>query len=269
MSTSGYVHGYTSEEQDRLYQQARFLAPKVYERVDFSKQKKLLEVGCGVGAQTAILLERFPHLHIDGVDASASQIERAKQHLAKPVASGQVTLQVADAEKLPFADRTYDAGFICWFLEHVTKPHEILKEIHRVMQPGASIFCSEVLNATLYLHPYSPATLKYWFVFNDHQWEMGGDPFVGAKLGNLLMAAGFKDIWTFNETYHYDNRTPEKRAAFIEYWTSLLLSGAPGMIQAGKIRQEEADEMKRELAVLKVADDSVFFYSCMQARAKA
>ena len=48
--------------------------------------------------------------------------------------------------------------------------------------------------------------------FNDHQLEIGGDPFVGAKLGNLLQAVGYRDITTEVVTIHLDNRAPGERA---------------------------------------------------------
>ena len=51
--------------------------------------------------------------------------------------------------------------------------------------------------------------------FNDRQLELGGDPFVGAKLGNLLQAVGFRDIRTEVKTFHLDNRVPGERAEFL------------------------------------------------------
>jgi len=265
----GYLHGYSKDEQDRLYKQARFLEGTVYSSVDFSKQNQILEVGCGVGAQTAILLERFPHLKIQGIDASDKQIARAKNFFKKHPDRGRVKLDVGDALHLPYADNSFDGAFICWFLEHVQRPIEILRETRRTLKPGSVIFCSEVLNATLYLHPYSPATLQYWFAFNDHQWTLGGDPFVGAKLANYLLDAGFQNVTTEIKTLFYDNRAPKRRAEVIEYWTSLLLSGAPGLLEAGKTTVETVETMQRELAHLKTDPDAAFFYSWIQAKAQA
>lgn len=268
-SKGGYLHGYSPDEQDRLYRQARVLENSVYRGVDLSHATKILEVGCGVGAQTEILLERFPQLTIVGVDASESQITRAQKHFEKHPSGKRVTYEVADALKLPFDDNSFDGAFICWFLEHVQSPVEILREVRRVLKPGSIIDCSEVLNATLYLNPYSPATLQYWFDFNDHQWSMGGDPFVGGKLANYLIAAGYQNITTEPKVLFYDDRAPKRRAEIIEYWTHLLLSGAPSLLEAGKTTKEAVKEMQKELTVLKDAPDSVFFYSFMHAKARA
>jgi ubiquinone/menaquinone biosynthesis C-methylase UbiE len=269
LDPAGYLHGFSTTEQARLLAQARFLAPKVYSHIDFSAQHEILEVGCGVGAQSEILLERFPHLRIAGVDSSAAQIATARKHLAKAVSDKRVTLTEADALALPFAENSFDGAFVCWFLEHVQKPVEILSEVRRVLRTQAVIYCSEVLNATFYVHPYSPATLQYWFAFNDHQWSLGGDPFVGAKLGNYLLAAGYQNVSTEVMVHHYDDRAPKQRATFIGYWTDLLLSGAPSLVAAGKVTEAVVKEMTRELGRLRSDPQAVFFYSWIQARAQA
>lgn len=265
---AGYLHGYSPEEQDRLYRQARFLEKSVYSSIDFSKQHKILEVGCGVGAQTEILLERFPHLSISAIDRADVQIQVARKRLASAIAEGRVKIEVADALHLPFSNNAFDGAFLCWFLEHVENPIAILKEVRRVLKPGGIIYCSEVLNSSFFVHPYSPATLQYWFAFNDHQWTLKGDPFVGAKLANYLLAAGYQDISTEVKVEYYDNRMPKRRAEFIEYWASLLLSGAPGLIEAGKITPDVVETMKEELSRLKDDPDAVFFYTWIQAHAQ-
>jgi ubiquinone/menaquinone biosynthesis C-methylase UbiE len=264
----GYLHGYSDEEQRRLYKQARFLETSVFEKIDFSKQQHVLEIGCGVGAQSEILLERFPTLTIQGVDSSQSQIDRAKKHLSQAIQAGKIQFEVGDAFNLPYAENSFDGAFVCWLLEHVKNPIGILREALRVMKAGSVIYCTEVQNATFYVHPYSPATLQYWFAFNDHQWSLEGDPFVGAKLGNYLTEAGFQNVKTEVRVLHFDNRSPKTRADLISYWTELLLSGAPGLLEAGKVTQEVVDEMKNELSRLKYASDAVFFYAYIQARAE-
>lgn len=266
---SDYIHGFTKEEQDRLYKQARIHENVIFKNIDFSRQHRIIEVGSGVGAQTQILLERFPHLHIDCVDASKEQITRAGQAHREAISQGRVQLHESRAENLPFSDESMDGAFICWLLEHVQDPVEILEEVRRVLKSGGVIYCNEVFNSTFYLHPYSPATLKYWFEFNDYQWSIKGDPFVGGKLANYLMKAGFQSVTTEVLTHQYDNRTPKQRAAFIDYWCQLLLSGAPGLLKAGRVDQELIAEMTKELEQLKKDPDAVIFYSWILARAVA
>jgi SAM-dependent methyltransferase len=268
--TTGYLHGFTHEEQDRLYHQARFLEHRVHEGLPFRRSRRMLEIGCGVGAQTDILLRRFPDLHITGVDASGTNLERASKHLhGLPWAKRRWELHVGDALKLGFDADSFDAAFLCWILEHVSDPTSVLSEARRVLRPGSPIVVTEVLNATFFLEPYSPHTLDYWKAFNEHQIALGGDPFVGAKLGNLLQTVGFRDIVCDVRPIHLDNRTPGERAEFLQYWTDLLLSGATGLQKAGKVKPATVRGMQTELQIVAHDPNAVFFYSFVQARATA
>lgn len=264
-----YIHGFTQDEQDRLYKQSRIHENIIFGNIDFSEQSKILEVGSGVGAQTQILLERYPHIQIDCVDASPEQIKRASETLKGPIAEKKVKIHQADALHLPFKDEQYDGAFICWLLEHVQEPIGILEEVRRVLKSGGIIYCNEVLNSTFYLHPYSPHTLKYWFEFNDYQWSIKGDPFVGGKLANYLIKAGYQNITTKVLTHQYDNRTPKRRAAFLDYWCDLLLSGAQGLMDNGRVDKETVEGMRQEFQALRKDPDAVIFYSWILARATA
>ena len=266
---TGYLHGYTATEQDRLYHQAAFLADAVHDRLPFRRCRRLLEVGCGVGAQTEILLRRFPDLHVTGVDRSADNLARAARHLRElSFGKGRFLLEPASAETLPFPVDSFDGAFLCWILEHVDDPARTLAEVRRVLRSGAPVVVTEVMNATFFLHPYSPDTLRFWRAFNDVQMAMGGDPFVGAKLGNLLLGVGFTDITTEVKTFHFDNRTPGERTEFLAYWSDLLLSGAPALAKAGKVPTAVIRGMQKELARVARDPDAVFWYSFVQAKAR-
>lgn len=265
----GYLHGFTAKEQARLYHQARFMEHRVHEGLPLHRAKRLLEVGCGVGAQTEILLRRFPALHVTGIDAAKPNLARAKEHLRKqPWAAGRYDLQLADATGLEFGPDSFDAAFLCWVLEHVGDPMRVLSEVRRVLRPGSPVIVTEVQNMSFFIDPYSPQTLAYWLAFNDHQLELGGDPFVGAKLGNLLQAVGFHDIATSVHTIHLDNRSPSERAEMLAFWTDLLLSGADGLLRAGKVSEKVVEGMREELAQVAHDPNAVFYYSFIQATAR-
>jgi hypothetical protein len=144
----------------------------------------------------------------------------------------------------------------------------VLSELRRVLRPGSPIVVSEELNTSFFIAPYSPCTLAYWTAFNDRQIELGGDPFVGAKLGNLMQRGGYRDITTDVRTIHLDNRAPGERAEFLAFWIELLLSGAPNLLEAGKVSEETVEGMKTELDEVAHDPDAVFFFSFVQARAR-
>ncbi len=266
----GYLHGYSSVERERLHRQARFLEGMVHDRLPYRRRRKLLEVGCGVGAQTEILLRHFPELHVTGIEINDEQIAEATRYLGTvPWAKDRFTIQKADATQLEHGPESFDAAFLCWVLEHVGNPARVLSEVRRVLVPGSPVVCSEVLNATFFIDPYSPDTLRYWTAFNEHQLEVGGDPFVGAKLGNLLQSVGFRDVQTEVKSFHLDNRDPVERAEFLSYWSDLLLSGAPALLESKQVSEDVVAGMRRELAKVARDPNSVFFYAFIQARARA
>lgn len=271
MSTpaENYLHGFTPVEQERLYDQAQFLEDMTYSGIDLHGVKHLLEVGCGVGAQTEILLRRFPHLHITGIDFSEAQLAVAQQRRSNSdVMQQRTTLLQMDAKAMRFEDAgTFDGAFLCWVLEHIPGPQQVISELKRVLLPGSVVYITEVNNATFHVEPSSPATMRYWHAFNELQQSIGGDPFAGAKLGNLLHEAGFEQISTNIKTFFYDKRQPEKRSSMFQYCLSLLLSASENLLAAGSITTADVDAMKNELMAATANNESVFYYSFIQARA--
>lgn len=270
MAQVEYLHGFDLKEQKRLIHQAEFLEPYVYSGIDLEFRKNLLEVGCGVGAQSKILLRRFPHLKIDAIDYSAKQLSMAKMHLGDELKGKRIRLFQQDAQKLSMPGKgKYDSAFLCWFLEHVPDPVKVLKKVRSHLKKGSKIYCSEVFNQTFFLDPYSPAYLKYWFEFNDLQWSINGHPFVGAQLGNLLQKAGFSDIQLEFRPFHFDNRDPEKRKAFIEHFFNIALSAEKSLLLNKRITKKLVKEMKAEVERVKRDKNAVFFDAFVRATATA
>lgn len=264
-----YLHGFSETEQNRLRAQAEFAEYTIFQNINFSQAKKIIEVGCGVGAQTEILLRRFPKAHVTGIDLNDKQIASAKNFLSTmPTFKNRFDLHQMSADDIKFEAHSFDAAYLCWILEHVPNPAQVLSEVRRVLRPGAEIVITEVMNSSFFLEPYSPHVWKYWMAFNDYQHDRAGDPFIGAKLGNLLTQMGYHQVKTEVKTWHFDNRQPALRKHAIHFWTDLLLSAADALVADKYVEAEVVTKAKEELD--KVANDpnAVFLYSFMQAKAQ-
>lgn len=266
---STYIHGYSEEEQARLRKQAEFMEHIVYRDVNFSQVDHILEVGCGVGAQTQILLRRFPHLNLTCVDLNESQLKVAQDFLSQlDYAKGRYSIKNMNAEKMSFADNSYQGAFLCWILEHVPNPSRVLSEVRRVLKPGSNIVITEVMNFTFFLDPYCPAIWKFWMTLNDHQYDRGGDPFVGVKLATFLRDTGYTDVKTEMKVLYADKREPELRDKVIRHWRDLILSAVDVLLAENRVTEELVADMKKEFADILQNPNAILFDSFMQATAR-
>ena len=264
-----YLHGFSDTEQARLRTQAEFAEFTIFQNINFSNAKKILEVGSGVGAQTEIILRRFPKVHVTGIDLNEKQVEAARKYLGSfPSTANRYEFHKMSADNLTFEAQSFDGAYLCWILEHVPNPAQVLSEVRRVLRPGSEIVVTEVMNSSFFLDPYSPNVWKYWMAFNDYQYDHAGDPFIGAKLGNLLTQVGYHQVKTEVKTWHFDNRQPALRKQAIHFWTDLLLSASDKLVEDKYVEQEVVDKAKEELGRVANDPNAVFMYSFMQAKAQ-
>ena len=96
-----YVHGYHRRENERLEDQAGTLVELLHSDTVYADGSLVLEVGCGVGAQTVTLARRSPNARFVSVDVSADSIAEARRN-AKQAGLTNVGFQAADIFALPF-----------------------------------------------------------------------------------------------------------------------------------------------------------------------
>lgn len=107
---------------------------------------RALEIGCGSGYGTQLVLERFGAASVDAVDLDPAMIERASRRLADygdrvRLAQGSATdLRAAlDAE-----DGGYDAVFDFGIVHHIPDWRAAIAEVARVLTPGGRFYFEEV-----------------------------------------------------------------------------------------------------------------------------
>ena len=100
-----YVHGYHSRESERLQDQAETLLDLLHADTAYPRGSAVLEVGCGVGAQTITLAQRSPDARFTSVDISADSIAEARRRAFEASDRAQQA-QTTFAEEE--ASRSYD-----------------------------------------------------------------------------------------------------------------------------------------------------------------
>jgi SAM-dependent methyltransferase len=124
-----------------------------------------VDVGCGNGAFTEMLVERCAPVEVHGIDPSADQIAYARERLA----TGSVRFDIGDAMALPYADAAFDAAVMALVIFFVPDPARSLAEMARVVRPGGSV--------------------------SSYAWDILGGGFPFAMLQDEMAALGPTPLW--------------------------------------------------------------------------
>ena len=191
--TGSYVHGYSTEESERLNAQAGILSGFIHAKAIFAPGIRVLEAGCGVGAQTIQLALRNPDVDFVSIDYSEESLAIASGRAAA-LRLTNVEFRRADIQALPFADGEFGGAFLCFVLEHLAAPASALQEIRRVTRPGAKLCAFEGDHGTVLPHPDDPAIHRMVAAIAKLQKLQGGDACLGRQLCSLLMSAGLRNV---------------------------------------------------------------------------
>ena len=99
------------------------------------KGLRWLDVGCGTGAFTELLVANCAPGEVQGLDPSASQIAYARTRPGVSLAH----FRQGDAQALPFADDTFDVAIMALVISFVPDPAQAIAEMARTVRPGGWI----------------------------------------------------------------------------------------------------------------------------------
>jgi len=213
------------------------LAPQLADFAAVTAGQRVLDVGCGPGALTSELIGRLGAGLVSGVDPSESFVSAARER------HPGVDVQLASAERLPFADQTFDGALAQLVVHFMADPVVGLGEMARVTRSGG------VVAACVWDHggghsPLSPfwdAARRLDPEVEDESRRAGAC--VG-ELARLLDAAGLREI------EQAALQASVEHPSFEAWWEPFTLGVGPaGAYTAGLDpgRQAQLRELCREL----------------------
>lgn len=149
-----------------------------------AKDSYVLEIGCGSGMATNYIAKKFG-CRIMGIDISSRMVDRAREN-TRGIEKGRVEFRVADAQKLPFKDETFDAVISESVTAFMQDKAVALSEYKRVLKKGGYIG----LNETTWIKKPTKELSDYFIK------AVGGvKPESKEKWKQLLEEAGMKEIF--------------------------------------------------------------------------
>lgn len=108
----------------------------VIDRMRLRAGERILEVGVGTG----LSLPLYPRtVHVTGVDVSCDMLNRAGARKLRHRLD-HVALHCMDAERMTFADDSFDKVVAMYVVSVAPNPRRLLEEMRRVCRPGGEIY---------------------------------------------------------------------------------------------------------------------------------
>jgi ubiquinone/menaquinone biosynthesis C-methylase UbiE len=264
---NAYVHGYDQRENIRLQDQASTLVDLLHSDTSFPAESRVLEAGCGVGAQTGTLAKNSPNAYITSIDISETSVAEAKQRIESEGITN-VHFQQGNIFDLSFEPESFDHVFVCFVLEHLPNPVEALSVLKKYIKPGGTITVIEGDHGSTYFYPDSEAAHKAIQCQVELQRRSGGNAMIGRELYPLIIKAGYEMVRVSPRMVYVDSSKPQLVEGFTKKTFTAMIEGVrAAAIEAGIIDQLTFDKGIKDL--YRAAEyDGVFCYTFFKAVAE-
>lgn len=260
MSNEMYVHGYHPQENQRLQDQAGVLVDLLHHDTTYPAGSTVLEVGCGIGAQTITLAKRSPDARFTSIDLSTESIADARRRIHGAGLTNVDFLQ-ADVFALPFDVASFDHVFVCFVLEHLPRPADALANLKALLRPGGTITVIEGDHGSAYFHPDSAAARAAIRCLVELQRAAGGNALIGRQVYPLLVNSGFKNVRVTPRVVYVDSSRPDLVDGFTRKTFTAMVEGIREPALAARLLDpQQFDEGIRDLHRTTDAD-GVFSYT--------
>ncbi len=208
-----------SEYERYIGRWSRLVARQFLAWLEVPWRRRWLDVGCGPGALSQIILSRVQPYELLGLDRSLPYVSSAARTNRDP----RALFAVGDARSLPVADARFDTAVSALVINFVSDPHKAILEMVRSIQPGGTV--------ALYVWDYAERMEMIRFF-----WDAAVAQDSGAKekdearrfpicrpepLHDLFTRAKLENV----ETHAID--VPTEFNDFEDFWTPFLIGDAP------------------------------------------
>ena len=109
-----------------------------------SSNAKVLDCGCGGGANIRRLLKKYPQAIIKGIDYSPVSVEKSKKVNEAAIAEGRCAVLQGSVADMMFADNWFDAVTAFETVYFWPNLPRCFREVSRVLKPGGTfLICNE------------------------------------------------------------------------------------------------------------------------------
>jgi SAM-dependent methyltransferase len=266
MTDNNYVHGYSARESERLSDQAQTLTTLLHDDTHYPAGSKVLEAGCGIGAQTVILARNSQHARITSIDISEDSLNRAEARIRQEGITN-VTFRQGDIFRLPFEPGSFDHIFVCFVLEHLAEPKRALEQLHPLLKEGGTLTVIEGDHGSTFFYPESEDAHRAVHCLVELQEKMGGNALIGRELYPLISGAGYRDVHVSPRMVYVDASRPGLVEGFTKLTFTAMVEGVgEEVLKQGMMSRED---WERGIAALyrTAGKDGVFCYTFFKATA--